>query len=239
MAGCALAAWLALPSWAAASSDDAGSATAGDEKRTDAAAEPAGDSLYRPPSRGKPRGRVGGGVRGVRGSRPALYSLVPEHTGQTVSEQPSLFWYLEGPPPGDAALFFTLIDETSIDPLLEVELPRPAHPGIQRVDLSRYEVRLERGTEYEWSVALVVDPEQRANDIVAAGWIDRVDTPEGLGEGGAPTARTFARHGLWYDALAAAADGVEAEPGAPAPRALRDALLREVGLDLAASTRSE
>jgi hypothetical protein len=30
---------------------------------------------------------------------PQVYALVPEHPGQTVCSQPSLFWYVDEPPP--------------------------------------------------------------------------------------------------------------------------------------------
>jgi hypothetical protein len=185
-------------------------------------ATPASDPLYHPPT-GKPRQRVGGGARGIGSGPVAFYSLVPEHTGRTVSEQPSLFWYLAGELPAGASLHFTLIDDTGIDPLVEAVLPRPAGVGIQRIDLAQHDVRLERGPEYEWSVALVVDPERRSNDIVTAGWIDRVEPPPDLAATAEPGARSLAAHGLWYDALAAASD----DPP------LRDELLREVGLGAA------
>jgi hypothetical protein len=70
-------------------------------------------------------------------------------------------------------------------------------------------------------VALIRDAERRSNDVTAVGWIDRVEPPPGLGA--SPDARGYAAHGLWYDALAA---------GDPA---LRDELLREVGLAVAAA----
>jgi hypothetical protein len=177
------------------------------------------DLVYHPPT-GKPRERVGGGARGGATGSLTLYSLVPEHTGRTVSEQPTLFWYLAGELPAGASLHFTLLDDAGIDPLVEVELPRPDHAGIQRIDLAQHAVKLERGPEYEWSVALVVDPERRSNDIVTAGWIDRVEVPAEIATTPQPGARSFAAHGLWYDALAAASD----DPP------LRDELLREVGL---------
>jgi hypothetical protein len=190
-----------------------------------------GAPLYKPPARGKPRGRVAGGVRGVEGELPSLQVLVPEHAGQTLSEQPSLFWYVDGPPPENATVFFTLIDETSVEPVVEVELERPARAGIYRVDLADHGVRLERGGEYEWSVVLVVDSGQRSKDVVSSGWIDRVEAPAGLAPAGAPhSAQAYAECGLWYDALGAASDRVRADPANAALRGARDSLLRQVGL---------
>jgi len=198
-------------------------AAGGDEAAGEQAAQaeaPTARALYVPPRLGKPRERVGGGVRSLQETGPELYALVPDHAGQTVSAEPSLFWVLGRELPAGASLVFTLIDEEQVDPLVEAELPAPQAPGIQRIDLARHGVGLELGRDYEWSVALVRDAERRSNDVTAVGWIDRVEPPAGLGA--SPDARGYAAHGLWYDALAAAEDP-----------ALRDELLREVGLERA------
>jgi hypothetical protein len=171
---------------------------------------------YIPPaSIGAPRDRtVGAATRFARLPGPILYSLVPEHTGQTVSAQPSLFWYLDTLPSEDTPVYFTLTNEQEIDPIAEIQLPKVAKAGIQRVDLAQHGIKLERGTEYEWTIAVVVDPDQRANDVVTAGWVIVVEEPAGL----EPSARSYAAHGLWYDAIAAAPDDFRAD------------LLRDVGL---------
>jgi hypothetical protein len=165
---------------------------------------------------------------------PSLFTLVPDHVGRTIASQPSLFWYVDTLPEPDVEVVFTLIDEKGIDPLIETALERPARAGIQRIDLAAFGASLEAGREYEWSVALVVDPEQRTKDIITAGWIDRVEAPDGLvPASGAPSPGAYAEHGLWYDALAAAADGIQAAPGDPEARRVRDALLLQVGLGAA------
>jgi hypothetical protein len=171
---------------------------------------------YIPPaSIGAPRYRmVGAASRSARLPGPTLYSLVPEHTGQTVSAQPSLFWYLDTLPSEDTPVYFTLTNEQEIDPIAEIQLPKVAKAGIQRVDLAQYGIKLEHGTEYEWTIAVVVDPDQRANDVVTVGWVIVVEEPAGL----EPSARSYAAHGLWYDAIAVAPDDFRAD------------LLRGVGL---------
>jgi hypothetical protein len=171
---------------------------------------------YIPPaSIGAPRNRtVGAASRSARLPGPTVYSLVPEHTGQTVSAQPSLFWYLDSLPPKDTPMYFTLTNDEEIDPIAEIQLMNVSEPGIQRVDLAKHDIKLERGTEYEWTIAVVIDPDRRANDVVTAGWVIVVEEPEGL----EPTARGYAANGLWYDAIASASDDLRAQ------------LLREVGL---------
>jgi hypothetical protein len=223
----------AVSAAAAADATQADPPERSDAKRAVSSNPPAAP-IYKPPARGKPRARIGGGVRGTRSNWPALYALVPEHTGRTVSAQPSLFWYVNAPVPEGAPLVFTLFDETTVEPLIEAELPRPERAGIQHVDLARHGVALEPDVEYEWTVALVVNPEHRSSDIVAAGWIDRIGGAPGLPPAdGEADARIYAEQGLWYDALAAASAAIEADPTDPALRASRDALLRQVGLDVA------
>jgi hypothetical protein len=198
---------------------------------------PPGLPVYVPPKRGKPRARIGGGVRGVDHMWPSLFTLVPDHVGQTSSAQPSLFWYVDSLPEPDIEIVFTLMEEEGIEPLIETPLPRPAHAGIQRLDLAAFGAKLEAGRSYEWFVALVVDPEQRGRDIVTAGWIDRVEAPGGLAAAsGTPSVEAYAENGLWYDALAAAADAVRAAPEDPKALRTRDTLLLQVGLGAAASS---
>ena len=195
--------------------------------------------VYTPPKLGKPARTVGGGSRGTSDKVPALYVLVPEHVGQTASAQPSLFWYIDRVPNADWKLEFSLIDEDSVKPLVEVTLPQPKAPGVYRIRLSDYDVKLKPGIEYEWSVSVVLDANERSKDVMAAGWIDRVE-PSGLqarlssvGSDGA--ARVYAEEGLWYDALASLSDQIDGNPGEPRLQQARADLLRQVGLDVAVS----
>jgi hypothetical protein len=147
-------------------------------------------------------------------------ALVPEHVGLTAQAQPSLYWRFEGTAAPGARFEIALTDGEAIDPLVERALGGPLVPGLQRIDLADLGVSLAIGPEYEWSVALVVDPEERSKDLVTTGWIRRVPAPE-LPSG---DAATRAAHGLWYDALDAAARD-------PAGRPALAALLSQVGLD--------
>jgi hypothetical protein len=198
-------------------------------------ARPATAAIYQLPAVGKPRRRIGGGRRGPGDPLPELWALVPEHVAQTASEHPSLFWYLSDASPGYVLFELTLIDEGSIEPVVDVRLPAPSAKGLQRVDLGEHGVSLSPGQEYQWSLALVVDPEQRSRDVVASGWIERVPAPDALSgrlaaAGPLGAAQIYAESGLWYDALDAIWQLGEARPdGAEAQRQL-DALLAEVGL---------
>jgi hypothetical protein len=179
--------------------------------------------VYRLPSVGKPRRRVGGGRRGNDDGSPALHALVPEHVGLTAVASPALYWVLEGPAQPGLRFELTLSDDRAIEPLLETRIAGPVEPGLHRVALTDHGIALAVGVEYQWSVALVVDPQERSRDVVASGWIERVPGPGGAA--GDPA--DAARRGLWYDALDAAYASARASPADAAPL---DALLAQAGL---------
>ncbi|HSF01684.1 MAG TPA: DUF928 domain-containing protein, partial [Solirubrobacterales bacterium] len=123
--------------------------------------------VYKPPLRGAPRGRIGGGTRGVGTETLVLSVLAPDHPGQTASEQPSLYWYISSPTAFPVEL--TLMDPRGTDPLLEAKVPGPIKAGLQRFDLAAHGVRLEPGVPYRWYVAVVLDADRRSKDVLAGG----------------------------------------------------------------------
>ena len=193
--------------------------------------------VYIPPPRGTPGGRVGGSSRGLDGGLndrlPGLSVLAPDHTGLTVQEQPSLYWYLSKSTTYPIEL--TVIDDQTIQPLIERRMSGPVQPGVQRVRIADYGRRLSPGVPYRWSVAVVVDPESRSKDILAGGFIQRIALPEALraqlaGAGKARVPFIYAEAGLWYDALAALSELIEAAPHDMLLRRQRAALLEQVQL---------
>lgn len=194
--------------------------------------------VYRPPLRGAPGGRIGGGTRGgaTHGSEHqsfVLAAIAPDHTGLTVQEQPSLFWFVSAPT--TLRLEFTLNDAAGIRPLLEVQIAPPARPGVQRLRLADYGVRLAPGVRYGWFVAAITDSERRSRDVLAGGTIERVEPPEALGAklraaSVAQLPAVYADAGLWYDCVGAITDLLDARPDDPALRRQRAALLEQIGL---------
>lgn len=189
---------------------------------------------YRPPSVGKPARSIGGGSRGVRDRVPVVYALVPDHVGQTRAAQPSLFWFIDQVPERAVRMEFTLLAEDQVEPVFESTLPLPTRAGIHRIRLADLGVELAPGTEYEWSVAVVVDPEDASKDVVATGWIDRVERPQlqarldAAGRDGA--VYVLAEEGLWYDALSELGDDLDRSPTDATLRAMQESLLQQVGL---------
>ena len=154
--------------------------------------------------------------------------LAPPHVALTEQEAPSLFWYVDRATPAETRVSFVLIRADRIDPVAERALTGASSAGIQRIRLSDLGIELEPGVEYEWSVALVADPNNRARDLVSTGWLRRVDAS--VAADGAQDARAYAQRSLWYDALEAISDELDANPGDPTLRAQRDDLLRQADL---------
>ena len=86
------------------------------------------DPVYKPPMRGAPASRVGGGSRGPdSGGAPRIAVLAPDHTGLTTQEQPDLYWYISKP--GATRLEITVITDQTVQPLLEKKLAPPPKPA--------------------------------------------------------------------------------------------------------------
>ena len=161
-----------------------------------------------------------------------LSVLAPDHAGLTVSEQPSLYWHISSATSYPVEL--TIMDPRRIEPLLETRLPGPVEAGLHRVRLADHGVRLDPDVEYRWYVAVVLDPERRAKDLLAGGVIERVaPSPQLLqrvAQSPRQTPAIYAGDGLWYDALSAASDLLDAAPGDADLRRQRSTLLTEVGI---------
>lgn len=189
--------------------------------------------VYKPPMRGKPGNRVGGGTRGFDKDMPVIAALVPDHTGLTTQGQPVLYWYLSQPT--KHSIEFTLNDDHSIDPIIEAKLKDSNTKGIHSIRLSDYNYTLLQGVEYQWFVTVVRDPEQRSKDIIATGTIRRVEPSKTLNEelkqaGKADVPALYADQGIWYDTLSALSELINASPDDKSFLEKRTSLLQQVGL---------
>jgi hypothetical protein len=196
---------------------------------------PVGTSLpvYLPPMRGAPKTRVGGGTRGPNDRAPTLHVLAPEHTGWTTLDRPVLYWYLSQP--AQARIEVTLADDSSVLPLLETAVTNIVKPGIQQLRLEDYGIRLQPGVEYQWSIALVQNPEQRSQDVVASAGIRMID-PDAALKAAASQCREldcvklYAERGVWYDALDQIESLIRLHPDQPSLTSTRTQLLKQVAL---------
>lgn len=195
--------------------------------------------VYQPPLRGATQGgRVGGGTRGVGDQPVTVDVLAPDHTGLTVNDQPTLYWFVSKTINQPVEL--TIIDNSNIDPLLEISLEPPIHAGIHAVQLSTHGVQLKHQVPYQWFVGVVVDSAHRSNDIIAGGEIQLVSAPDTLRDqllnvSELQRPAVYAQAGIWYDALDGASILIQRNPGDARWRELRAGLLEQVGLSKAAT----
>lgn len=189
--------------------------------------------VYKPPPRGAPSNRVGMGTRGTH-PPPQIWALAPDHTGLTTRDQPSLYWYVSKPV--ITRIEITAVSNQGVTTILETRVASPAAGGVQRIDLARYDIRLQPGIEYRWSVTLESDPRQRSKSAA----IERIVPSPHLAKRIETTPRTkhaavYAEEGIWYDAIASLGDLIEQSPDDLALRVQRAALLEQVGLKKAAA----
>jgi len=198
--------------------------------------------VYTPPQRGAPQRRVGGSSRGAADALPSVMLLAPDHVGLTVSATPALYWYLSKPT--SVRVEVTLIDDKGETPLVEYAITNANGPAVHRVDLTARKVLLKPDTEYQWSIAVVPNPNERSGDVMAGGALKLVAVPANIaarqtaGASKDELAGLYAAAGIWYDAIALYSELIEQRPGDKALRESRAALLEQVGLkDVAAFDR--
>jgi hypothetical protein len=193
---------------------------------------PGEEPEYKPPPRGAPGGRVGGASRGtikVTVALPTIDLLAPDgHTGLTTSATPALYFFVSQPSAWPTQ--FTISTTGQPNPILEVNIPAPRQRGIYSVRTADYHIRLEPGVVYTWSVSVILNPKARSRDIVASASLLRTAADPVLEVSllGAPPHRRavlLAQAGLWYDAVATAAEAAAFDR-----HAALDALMSEVGL---------
>ena len=195
---------------------------------------------YSPPKTAASGTRIDGdgASRGSGDKLPSLYVLAPNHTALTTREQPSLFWYQTGP--AKTRFELTLTEPKNPKPLLKVGTPTSEQPGIHRISLAKQKITLKPGVPYKWTIAWVPDPANRSQDVVASGTIQRVEPEAALTTAladakGVEKAAVYAQNGIWYDALEAVSNEIDAAPKSKDLRAQRSALLEQAGLKEAAA----
>jgi hypothetical protein len=191
------------------------------------------DVVYRPPSQGASRARMGGGSRtGVK--LPAIEALVPDHAGITLSPAPVLYWYCDEPT--ELPREFSLVDANTLDTVKRHKLTGRIEKGWQKIDLREIGVELSPDTPYEWRIAIVAGTGKASDNAVAGGMIQLARKPQIADAALQPPlkkAAQLAAAGVWYDALAAVMAEVEKDGGNAAAKRALSRLLDQVKLKAA------
>jgi Domain of Unknown Function (DUF928) len=195
---------------------------------------------YKPPLRGAPLTRVGGGTRGV-GNVLAVNVLAPGDTGYTTQEKPTIYWFASQPidKPVEITITSTASLQDAATPVFEITLQPPIAKGIHAFRLADHGIALKPDVEYQWFVAVVSNPARRSNDVLAGGTIKRVtDSPvqaQLKQASPAQAAALYAEAGIWYDAIDQLSRQISADQSNRELRERRAALLEQVGLREAAA----
>ena len=236
MVSTAVALW-ATPGYAAEAEKKKLVAQAGTEKPANEAAT----FTYKPPLRGAPATRVGGGTRSVGPRSFTVSVLAPNETGFTTRDNPTVYWYVSEPLNTPVELTVTTTEplKDATPPVLEITLQPPIAKGVHALRLADHGVSLKPGVEYQWFVAVVANPAQRSSDVIAGGAITHIADNDAVQARikRAPQAQwpaVYADSGIWYDAIDQLSQQISATPADARLRRQRAALLEQVGLREAA-----
>lgn len=151
--------------------------------------------LFKPPSSGAPTTQRGGGTRGSSNTSVTIQALVPkEHVALTAQESPTVYWSISQAAPYN--IEFSLSVENTGETIIEETLPPVSKSGIQAIKFADLNAKLQEETTYLWSIALVIDPNDRSKDILMSTAIRREHTVIDLND-----APQLAQAGFWYDTL--------------------------------------
>ncbi len=150
--------------------------------------------LFKPPVSGAPATQMGGGTRGIKSGSINIQLLAPEQVALTAQASPNLYWYIAALP--HQSIEFSLSLENTGETIFEQNLPTLTKEGIQSIQLSTLNVQLKEGEQYRWSIALIVDPNQRVNDVIASATFRRENTEIPLND-----LAKLAQAGYWYDTV--------------------------------------
>jgi Domain of Unknown Function (DUF928) len=209
-------------------------------------------SFEPPPGRDAPRGgTAGGGARPVGSAcEPSnnsirsgtLTALTPgSQLGLTQSDRPKLLVYI--PQTTAQTIEFSLFDE-QMNGVYQMNVPVSNRTGLVSIDLPENAPSLVKDKPYYWTVALVCNPNERTEDMVVGGWIERVELNDSLNQElakvrGVERASFYAKQGFWYDAVNTLVEMRQTEPGNLAIATSWTQLLKSVGLDAIAVTSDQ
>jgi len=193
--------------------------------------------IYQTPPHARPGYRLGGSAHpGDNDDLPCLLVLAPDHIGQTVQDRPAVLYYLSKAT--DKRLHVTIAHADDPHPVLDMTID--PKPGIQWIDMSNFDFALALGEHYKVSLTLVMDPADPARNIYSGCEIERIDPPYTLlAELGRRAdlrekSIVFAHNGIWFDALAALSQKIDAVAQNKSLREDRARLLEQEGLTEAA-----
>jgi hypothetical protein len=194
---------------------------------------------FRVPNVGTPRRRESAAVRGdsENSTDEQLVALLPSiEPALTVSAYPTIFVSL--PRTSAEKGEFLLVRGDKDEVLYETSITLPSNSGIVSVSLPNNGTLapLEAGKTYRWYFFVIRNPQERTEDMVAEGEIQRVEPSPNLVaqlKNASPRDRAaiYAEAGVWYDAIDSIAQLRRSSPNDTVIARDWAELLKSVGLD--------
>jgi hypothetical protein len=186
---------------------------------------------FKPPLRGAPDVRIGGGSRAVTMQLAKVNLYAPKSGGATAVESPVLYWNLSKNLTVPVEVKLIAVD--SDKPIMSVALSGMG-AGLHKLTLGEYGVKLQAGVQYTWQTTIVWDAAQRGKDTTTSTMIQystaSADVRTLLNKADTPArARQLLDKGFVYDAIAAISAQIEAAPNNASLREERAALLEQIG----------
>jgi len=174
---------------------------------------------FKPPRRGAPGRREGGGTRDplacIQGST-RLTAIMPEtNFGLTTVAYPRFFWATPKTRAKAAEFKLVAVDEKTADETMvyQTTFRITGEIGVASLTLPHNATLppLAVGQDYRWSIAMICDPSNRNRDIKVDGWIQRTAVEPGLTTqltkaNATDRIRLYANNGIWFDTLASLAE---------------------------------
>jgi hypothetical protein len=167
---------------------------------------------YVPRSGDTPRRTNGTGARGCTNSlpsnpesRPVLTLISVNQIESATLERPTFLWNLSSDSP--TPVEFTLVDTMNHETVVSQQFPQ-AKAGITAAEIPQDKSGLLLGRKYRWSVALICNPTRRSSDVIAQGYIQRVEPSTTLTQqlqsaSWVEQAELYAKNGFLMDSLTA------------------------------------
>ncbi|MEG4343545.1 DUF928 domain-containing protein [Microcoleus sp. A003_D6] len=175
--------------------------------------QPREDIDERPPTQpGRP---VRGGCASI--SQLSLTALVPKNKiGRTVSDYPTLFFYL---PQTEAELAEFILEDQSGNQIYKQDLKISNLSGVIGVSIpaNKNVPPLEVGKSYRWNFTVICDSQDRSADLIESGTVRRVELSADIRsqlDAADPRQKTviYAENGIWQDALSTLVAARRANP---------------------------
>jgi len=198
--------------------------------------------LYKAPLRGAPAGRLSGGTRGADGKMPIFAFLAPRHTGLTLSEQPTLYWFSSESTKCPVDL--TILMGKEVKSILQIRIADEIRAGFHPIHLADHGIRLQTGVVYQCFISMVTDPKHPSKDIISGGAVERIAYPKNFQKilketNSKRIPHVYAEEGLWFDAMNALCSRIDTAPHDSLLYKQRISLLRQGDLTETADYETE